>query len=397
MCCGLLVVPRFWGQDPVPPQTEARDALYNAARRLTVTFGTNLLTYFPGEEIRLRVAAKNATNEAINAASPFHPDVASSDVVLRLPAGGLKRLAPGGSPGAADESWMPPTMNFAAGQTEIRTYDAFTANNPNQLNLITPSSPGDYQMSYSFADSPAPGLDFRVIASPIYEAGSSVRVLPDVMSEPEGDTPSQPFPRYRTFVAVRSQATSYICAKLHEEHGSTMLQWPSLRVGFPTGTLNVRRVARSTQPITSMSATVDATGIYTVTYRTATGTESTVRVGADLFPIDGAPMYDDVTLRTQPILGGFRRLQPSGLYAQVVTLQNIGTTPIDGPIHMVVDALPAGVEVANPAGLFQGKAYVTFPVISLAPNAQTQLTILFMNPSNAVISFTRQILSGPIF
>ncbi|MBL8232792.1 MAG: hypothetical protein JNL98_30110 [Bryobacterales bacterium] len=253
-------------------------------------------------------------------------------------------------------------------------------------------------MSYTFADTPAPGFDFRVVL-PIFETGHSLRLLPDGIPEQEGDSPPSPVKRYRTFLAVRSEGMSYVWVKTVEDDGLALLaETPKFRAGLPLDdSLPLRRIARSAQPIASMSAAAHATGTYTVTYRTATGVDHTVRVGADIFPIDGAPLYEDVTLRTQVTTTRFLFSRVTGLFHGTVTVRNTGTTPIEGPIHMVVDGLTPGVQVANPAGLFQGKAYLTLPAISLAPNAQTQVMISFMNPSMVAIKNTWQILSGPIF
>ncbi|HEV2448594.1 MAG TPA: hypothetical protein VGS58_21825 [Candidatus Sulfopaludibacter sp.] len=103
------------------------------------------------------------------------------------------------------------------------------------------------------------------------------------------------------------------------------------------------------------------------------------------------------------LLGSQVAVTASGLaYSRVtqtfnatVTIKNVGATTINGPLQVVVDTLTPGVTVNNASGTFGGWSYVTVPgVSSLAPGQSATATILFKNPTNAVINFSPVVYSG---
>lgn len=80
-----------------------------------------------------------------------------------------------------------------------------------------------------------------------------------------------------------------------------------------------------------------------------------------------------------------------------VTIQNISSATIYGPFEIVFTGLPAGVNVVNSAGAFNGSQYLTVPsVSSLEPGQSAIVSVQFKNPSNATINFTPVIYSGSI-
>jgi len=84
------------------------------------------------------------------------------------------------------------------------------------------------------------------------------------------------------------------------------------------------------------------------------------------------------------------------LYGQDVTLMNVGTSPVPGPLYFILEDLPAGVKVADPSGgtttCFAplGSRYVVaLPEGSLlAPNTSVNLRLVFSDPTGAAITYT---------
>jgi hypothetical protein len=82
-------------------------------------------------------------------------------------------------------------------------------------------------------------------------------------------------------------------------------------------------------------------------------------------------------------------------YSSTVTIKNVGTAAIAGPIQVVVDSLTSGVTIANASGTFGGWSYVTVPAVgSLAPGQSATVTIVFKNPANTTINFSPVVYSG---
>jgi hypothetical protein len=78
-----------------------------------------------------------------------------------------------------------------------------------------------------------------------------------------------------------------------------------------------------------------------------------------------------------------------------VTIKNVSTNPINGPLQIVLTSLSQGVTLANATGSFAGNAYVTVPLSgSLEPGQSSIVAVQFSNPSNVTISFTPVIYSG---
>jgi hypothetical protein len=77
-----------------------------------------------------------------------------------------------------------------------------------------------------------------------------------------------------------------------------------------------------------------------------------------------------------------------------VTVKNIGTTMIAGPLEVVFTALPSGVTLANATGSIGGLTYLTLSSASLVPGQSATVNVQFQNPGNVQINFTPVIYSG---
>ena len=80
-----------------------------------------------------------------------------------------------------------------------------------------------------------------------------------------------------------------------------------------------------------------------------------------------------------------------------LTIKNISTSPIDGPIQIVLMSLTPGVTLANATGKFVGNGYITAPLSGgLAAEQSATVAVQFKNPANAKINFTPVIYSGSL-
>jgi hypothetical protein len=93
---------------------------------------------------------------------------------------------------------------------------------------------------------------------------------------------------------------------------------------------------------------------------------------------------------------GFVRNRTTGVYAGTMMVQNTGSGPLSGPIHVVLTSLPGGVTMVNSTGTRNGSPYITLLPAgqTLAPGASAAVSVQFQNPSAGFISFTPVTLVG---
>jgi hypothetical protein len=85
------------------------------------------------------------------------------------------------------------------------------------------------------------------------------------------------------------------------------------------------------------------------------------------------------------------------LWTSTVTVTNIGSTTIAGPVQLVLNGLTPGangISMTNSSGLQNGFYYITVSPGSIAPGASASVYVQFMNPNNAWINFTPETDSG---
>jgi probable HAF family extracellular repeat protein len=93
-------------------------------------------------------------------------------------------------------------------------------------------------------------------------------------------------------------------------------------------------------------------------------------------------------------------MQISGTtYSQTVTVQNLGTTTITGPISVALDALTGGVTLTNKTGKTvytgPGSVYANVSSSDLPAGATTTaFTLIFSNPSLKTINYTPRVLGS---
>jgi hypothetical protein len=77
-----------------------------------------------------------------------------------------------------------------------------------------------------------------------------------------------------------------------------------------------------------------------------------------------------------------------------MTVTNTGTTAISGPVQVELTSLSSNATMTNNTGTFNGNPYITVSAGTLAPGASVEVTIMFTNPSNGLITFTPDTVSG---
>jgi hypothetical protein len=79
-----------------------------------------------------------------------------------------------------------------------------------------------------------------------------------------------------------------------------------------------------------------------------------------------------------------------------VTITNISSSAISGPLQILFLGLTTGVTLQNATENLSGTPYLTVPVTSLQPGQSTTVNVQFQNPSNATVDFSPVIYSGSI-
>jgi hypothetical protein len=109
----------------------------------------------------------------------------------------------------------------------------------------------------------------------------------------------------------------------------------------------------------------------------------------------------DVTAQITTSLSGFRINRATGHFVGVATLTNKSTSPIGGPISLVIN-LTGNVRLFNVTGttcgvLPAGLSFIDVPLVgnSLPAGGSAQVTLEILNPDAQVITPTTKVLAGP--
>ncbi len=110
------------------------------------------------------------------------------------------------------------------------------------------------------------------------------------------------------------------------------------------------------------------------------------------------PANEPVQIQPNQIAASISNLTAIGnnnLFSGTVTLTNVSSSTISGPLQMIFGAMPAGTKLVNATGDLFGIPYLT---VSDAPVLATGQSIVvpaqFRNSSNTAINFTLEIYSG---
>ena len=107
-----------------------------------------------------------------------------------------------------------------------------------------------------------------------------------------------------------------------------------------------------------------------------------------------APAFTEVTGSVKIAPGALVYNRITGKFSGSVAFTNTSGAPLAGPLHYVLQGLPAGVTLDNKSGDFNGAPYVNLPGSGLAAGASVSVSLTFTNPSRTNITFTSKLYSG---
>jgi phospholipase C/phosphodiesterase/alkaline phosphatase D-like protein len=130
---------------------------------------------------------------------------------------------------------------------------------------------------------------------------------------------------------------------------------------------------------------------------------STIEQRFGLAPLNSltatAPTFADVFTLLDIARGGFTVNRRANAITQNVTITNRGTTPMAGPIQLVVDNLSAGTTLVNKTGVTSnntpsGSAYITASAGDLAPGASVTVGLQFTIPASGGVNYYARTVTG---
>lgn len=104
--------------------------------------------------------------------------------------------------------------------------------------------------------------------------------------------------------------------------------------------------------------------------------------------------FTDVTTSSKIVIGGFSTNRATGKTTSNVTITNTGDKPLAGPLHLVLNGLPTGITLDNPAGMHAGAPYITLPQAGIAPGATVTVATSFTNSAKRNFIYSPQLVSG---
>jgi hypothetical protein len=110
----------------------------------------------------------------------------------------------------------------------------------------------------------------------------------------------------------------------------------------------------------------------------------------------------DVSAQVSVSRGSFRLNRKTDRYVQTVTLRNTSSSPITGPVSLVLDNLSSNATLFNTSGVTAcaaptGSSYVNISVGAdniLSAGERARVTLEFVNSSNQGITYTTRVLAG---
>jgi hypothetical protein len=125
---------------------------------------------------------------------------------------------------------------------------------------------------------------------------------------------------------------------------------------------------------------------------------ATVNDLSDLFQPGTIPVAQGVTVAR----GGYVYDRRTQLFVQQVQLTNTGTTPVSGPVWLVLDTLSANASLYNAAGTTANFPPLGSPYIGvniggdnvLSPGETATVMLEFTDPTRGAINYTARVLSG---
>jgi hypothetical protein len=80
-----------------------------------------------------------------------------------------------------------------------------------------------------------------------------------------------------------------------------------------------------------------------------------------------------------------------------ITLTNISSSTISGPLQLIFATLPSGVALAQETGDLFGIPYLIIAETDgLEPGQSIEVPVKFKDPSNTTVSYTLELYSGSV-
>jgi predicted extracellular nuclease len=175
--------------------------------------------------------------------------------------------------------------------------------------------------------------------------------------------------------------------------------------GSRTFTLSVSDPDGDALTLATRTAPARGTVAYNNAARTATYTAQPAASGGDTFTYtatdpsglsaDGTvTVLFDIDSQVNAVSTGLVYDRQTGVYEGSIRLIRTGPTTLQGPFHLVLRGLPAGVTLLHPSGTFEHAPCITLTG-SIGPGRQLITPVRFTAPPNTRIGYTVQTLSGP--
>ena len=107
-----------------------------------------------------------------------------------------------------------------------------------------------------------------------------------------------------------------------------------------------------------------------------------------------APTFANITSSFPVLRSGLVQNRVTGKYSGSVTLTNTSGAMVNGPFHVRLDSLPAGVTLDNASGANNGAPYITVANPSVAAGGKVTVSLVFSNPNKVGIGYTPAIFTG---
>ena len=130
------------------------------------------------------------------------------------------------------------------------------------------------------------------------------------------------------------------------------------------------------------------------------GNVEALKTAAEATTVVGSPptCASNVSNQVQVTRSGFGYNLATQRFVQTVTLKNLSASILAGPLSLVLDNLSSNATLFSPSGTTACAAPAGSPFINssgnLNPGASVSVTLQFMNPSRAGITYATRVLAG---
>lgn len=176
-------------------------------------------------------------------------------------------------------------------------------------------------------------------------------------------------------------------AKFFNDNTAPVLGLPMDQTVLPTGEAGA--VVNFDAPL-ALDAVDDVTPVTANHVSGETYPIGVTTVTASSTDISGNTVTGSFTITVTPMTvtrGGFVLNRRTNQVTQQVTLKNVSSAPVVGPIYLALDALSTNTLLVNSSGTTGGSPYVVVPGAPLAPGASVTIVLTFANPVTGGITY----------